>query len=214
MSRMTATFCSISRRFRRKAVLGALSLGAVVVGCDSGGPQGAARIQVLVTDAPADYIESAELYVSRVYLQGGGDEEGEGGRVDLFNDPDNPQVFDLLALQDGLMFAVTDEVVVPEGPYAQLRFVVDMAMVTLADGYFFQDETNTAELHVPSGSSSGVKVTLDGGPLVLEEDQTTTVVVDVDVNANFVIQGNPESQAGIQGVTFTPHLKEIAREES
>ena len=125
-------------------------------------------------------------------------------------------MIDLLDLQDGLMFAMTDEVEVPEGAYAQLRFVIDMAMVTLAEGYFFNDaeQSTTAELHVPSGSTSGIKVTLDGGPLVLEEDETTQVVVDVDVNSNFVIQWNPESPAGINGVTFTPHLQEIARESN
>ena len=212
MSRFGATFCRTVVHSFSIGGVSAFLLAMVVTACDSAGPELGARIQVLVTDIPADYIGSAELYVSRVYLQGGEGEDEEGGRVDLFNEPANPQVFDLLDLQGGLMFALTEEVEVPEGSYAQLRFVVDMAMVTLAEGYFFADETNTAELHVPSGSASGVKVSLDGGPLVLEVNATTKVVVDVNVNENFVLQGNPESPAGIRGVTFTPHLTEIARE--
>ena len=74
------------------------------------------------------------------------------------------------------------------------------------------EQSTTAELHVPSGFTSGVKITLDGGPLVMEENETILLIVDVDVNSNFVIQGNPESPAGINGVLFTPHLEEIARE--
>ncbi len=38
----------------------------------------------------------------------------------------------------------------------------------------------------------------------------TKITVDVDVNANFVIQGDPETPAGIKGVLFTPLLVEIA----
>lgn len=215
MSRVRKTFRRLYGPFWSVPGALALSVTLLLAACDAGAPKEGPRIQVLVTDLPSDYVASAVLYVSRVYLQGG-DEEGEGeesGRVDLFNDPENPQVFDLLDLQGGLMFALTDEVEVPEGPYAQLRFVIDMAMVTLAEGYFFDDaeQSTTAELHVPSGSTSGVKVSLDGA-LVLEENETTQVIVDVDVNSNFVLQGNPESPAGIKGVSFTPHLEEIARE--
>jgi hypothetical protein len=37
--------------------------------------------------------------------------------------------------------------------------------------------------------------------------------VDFDVDDNFVLQGNPETPAGIHGVLFTPVLKEKVRTE-
>jgi hypothetical protein len=51
--------------------------------------------------------------------------------------------------------------------------------------------------------------------VILAEAGTTTIVtIDFDVDRNFRLQGNPESPAGIQGVLFTPNLKELKRDES
>ena len=42
-------------------------------------------------------------------------------------------------------------------------------------------------------------------------EETTIVLVDFDVNENFRLQGNPETPAGLQGILFTPVLKEKSR---
>ena len=39
----------------------------------------------------------------------------------------------------------------------------------------------------------------------------TIFVVDFDVEQNFVIQGDPDTPAGIQGVLFTPNLRAVVR---
>ena len=52
-----------------------------------------------------------------------------------------------------------------------------------------------------------------GVTIEVTENVLTIVTVDFDVNDNFVIQGNAESPAGIQGVLFTPTLKEKGRTE-
>ncbi len=182
-----------------------------------------ARVQILLTDAPADYIQSAEVWISRVYLMPGamedteeGEAEGEGegaSKVDLFNDSDNPRHYDLLTLRDGLAADLTDLEDVPEGSYGKLRMVVDEALVTLKEGFTFKDDTSQKMLKVPSGQQSGLKVKL--AEVILAEAGTTTIVtIDFDVDRNFRLQGNPESPAGIQGVLFTPNLKELKRDES
>ena len=117
-------------------------------------------------------------------------------------------LFELLSLQNGLTFELTDEVEVPAGLYGQLRFVVDRAVVTLMEGYEFAAGGQVAELRVPSGSTSGIKVNLVND-LVLEEGEVTTITVDIPVDDNFRIQGNPGTPAGIQGVSFVPTLHEI-----
>jgi hypothetical protein len=94
-------------------------------------------MQVLITDAPSDYIAQATIWVSAVYLQGGeGDDEP---RVYLFNDPEDPKEFDLMLLQDGVNAELTAIVDVDSRHYHQLRLVVDSARVTLVDGYLFND---------------------------------------------------------------------------
>lgn len=198
---------------RRLVTLTAV-LMAVVACEDSTGPDGTSQIRIRLTDAPADYIESAEIWVSQVYLQRSADaepeEEGEGGRVFLFDDAENPRHYDLMTLRDGVTADLTGEVEIEPGEYGQLRLVVDSAFVTLIEGVTFSDGTNTASLKVPSGSTSGIKVQLNED-LEPEEGETVDLIVDFDVNENFKIQGNAETPAGIHGILFTPVLKEKSR---
>lgn len=182
--------------------------GSLVYGCqDTSGPGGRARIKVLLTDAPAELLETAEVWISRVYLVPG-DEDGAG--IDLFNDPDNAKHYDLLQLRDGVTAELTAATEVEAGRYAQLRLVVDSAVVTLAEGYTFTDGTTSRRLFVPSGSQSGIKVNLTGA-IDAGAGETTEILVDFDVDQNFVIQGDPGTPAGIMGILFTPLLVEKDR---
>ena len=212
----------------RRLLLAGTTLALVVVaaacGAESVSAPAPPQVQILLTDAPSDYIAAAEVWISRVYLMPGAvendsesEEEGEEGngqdsRVDLFNDPDNPLHFDLLTLRDGITAELTDLADVPEGSYGKLRMVVDRAMVTLGDGVLFKDGTSSAELKMPSAHKSGLKVKLT--EVIRAESGTTTVVtVDFDVDQNFKLQGNPENGRGINGVIFTPNLRELNRDE-
>jgi hypothetical protein len=160
----------------------------------------------MLTDEPADLIASAMVTISRVYLV---PMDTTGAFVDLLPDGEEPRLYDLLTLQDGIeaLLATTP---VPADSFAQLRLVVDEATVSLAEGYEFRDGTTSRTLHVPSGQTSGIKVKLDE-PIVIEEGRILIVVVDFDVNDNFVIQGNPDTPAGIHGILFKPVLKEKGR---
>ena len=60
--------------------------------------------------------------------------------------------------------------------------------------------------HLESGFPLAVQLLK---PVFAEAATLTEITVDVDVNANFVIQGDPETPAGIQRVLFTPLLVEI-----
>jgi hypothetical protein len=169
-------------------------------------------VRIILSDAPADYLATAEVCLSSVYLQPSDDDGAEEGtgtqRIVLWEKAEGPaQCFDLLQLQG--VGAQVSETTVPAGSYAQLRFVVESATVTLAEGYTFSDgETTTMPLTVPSGARSGIKVTLLE-PVQVEAQTVTEVAVDADVNANFVLQGNPETPAGIHGVLFTPSLMQL-----
>lgn len=188
--------------------------------CDDalGPTDGPARIQILLTDAPTDYLAEAWVCFSSVYLVPGEDrEENEGVEkgpnwVYLFDepDPDDHLCYDLLELRDGITEDLTDAVEVEPGEYGQLRLVVDRAEVTLHADYSFQDGGQTKSLFIPSGAQTGIKVHLHRS-IEAEEGTLTVLIVDFDVDENFVIQGNPDSPAGIQGILFTPVLKEKSR---
>jgi hypothetical protein len=192
-------------------VLSVLLVGLLLsFGCGSNSvnsPEREARVRILLTDAPADLIETAFVTVSRVYLL---DADSEAPvAVDILAAGDEPQVHDLLTLRDGVT-ALLGEALVPAAGYEELRLVVDDATVTLAEGYAFRDGSVSRSLKVPSGQSSGIKVKL-AESIPANEGVVTTLVVDFDVNENFRIQGNPQTEAGIRGVSFQPVLKEKSR---
>jgi hypothetical protein len=201
------------KRFRCLVLFGFL-VAALVMGCDdsaldtSGDPpaEDSGLLRIMLTDAPADILDSAMVVISRIYLVPALE---DSGFVELLPDSAEPKTYDLFALRDSLE-AFLAETPVPPDTFSQLRLVVDSATVSLADGYEFRDGTTSKTLHVPSGQQSGIKVQLQESitPMV---GWVTIVVVDFDVNDNFVIQGNPESPAGIQGILFTPVLKEKER---
>ena len=206
----------------RAAVLGAITLLPLAGACDLVESDEDARIQIQLTDAPADIIESAEVWISRVYLQGGpndddqDDEDGDtpNGRVDLFNEPDNPFEVDLLVLADGVTANLSAPVEIPAGSYKGLRIVVDSAFVTLKTGFTFEGGASTGTLRIPSGSTSGIKVHLDGD-VEASEGATTTLLLDFDVNESFKIQGQePPATGGIVGeIRLEPVIREMERSE-
>lgn len=199
-------------RFRRSwtsvwlmaAVLPAL----VVLACDNGtGPEDLAFVQIEITDSPLDILASAEVWVSRVYLHG----EESTATFDLFNDPENPKYYDLLTLQDGLTAELTDPVAVEEGVYPMLRLVVDSALVTLKEGIVFEDGDTAKVLRVPGGGSdeSWIQVQLVE-PIDPSKDHTIIVLIDFDVEDNFIFQAGGEDGVYEQ-VIFTPSLTEKSR---
>ena len=198
------------RRSWTSALLMAAVLPALVVlACDNGtGPEDLAFVQIEITDSPLDILASAEVWISRVYLQGGL-ENDSSATFDLFNDPENPKHYDLLTLQDGLTAELTDPVAVEDGVYPQLRLVVDSALVTLKEGIVFEDGETAKVLRVPSESASGIKVHLSE-PIDALKDHTTILLVDFDVEENFIFQGGGEDDVYMQ-VIFTPTLTEKDR---
>jgi len=192
-------------------------LAASACDSDATGPA-TSRIQVLLTDAPHEELDSAIVWISRVYLQGGGglqpdtaapDTVSSKGRVDLFHDAQHPLRFDLLKLRAGITADLTGPSEVDAGLYQGLRFVVDSARVWLAQGLAFEDGSRNGTLKVPSGQASGIKVKLDD-VIRAEAGDTTRITVDFDVDENFVIQRNPQTGA-VKKVLFTPVLKEKGR---
>jgi hypothetical protein len=190
----------------------ALPLGA----CDNAATVGPARVEIGMV--PADIqshadtgwedqpIASAEIEISSIYLAGGVD---DGGRVDLAL-ADTPMIVDILNLVEEPEIILA-EGLVPGERYAQLRIVVESATVTLVDGYTFEDGTNVRTLKVPSGMQSGLKVELLG-PLDADAASFNRLLLNLDPEANFVIQGGLEDPGALKGVLFTPRIQEDRRE--
>ena len=179
-----------------------LSLSTVVltglIACQGTGLQ-FAPVKLYLMDAPSDQIASAQVWISRAYLVGGGESDTDAAKPG-FTITDTPQQYDLLQLQNGVT-ALLGSDLIPVGDYAQLRLVVDSAKVTLVDGATFADGSSSRTLKVPSGAQSGIKVVF-AGPLHIDP-AGAAIVVDFPVGENFVFQGPSASPLG---VLFTPTL--------
>lgn len=188
-------------------------LSVPLLGCDDDPvdiENGDAAVRVLLTDAPADFIASAWVDIGAVELVPAAGEEG--GIITLSEDGTDGLV-DLLELQGTATAELANEEI-EAGIYSQLRLIVESAEVELVEGLEFNDGGSRKELVVPSGAQTGIKLNLavagddDGaGGGVQIAGGETVLVVDFDVHQSFVIQGNPETPAGINGVLFTPTLR-------
>src|SRR5687768_16683181 len=168
---------------------------ASVAGCgDSTAPE-SGRISLLLTDAPGD-VRSAVVTISQIYLQGSDDEEAPppGGRLVLREDD---VTVDLLTLENEMM-SLVDDVEIPGGRYAQLRFVITGGYLEVeqADGStkIYASSASYAGLPdgapvdgtliMPSFAQSGLKVHLPGDRLFVDGN-AQTLLVDFDVSQSF-----------------------------
>ena len=192
-------------RLTRWTAAMALVLVAVSgVSCSDSTGTGTVRLTVVLTDDPADYFDVASVTIGEVWIV---PVDGDPILLAELTEPDND--FNLLDFQNGAT-ATLASVSIDPGTYAQLRLVIDGASVTLKGDFRFSDDTQTRDLRVPSGAQSGLKLNLrtgpegDGSEGITITDGETILVVEIDVSKNFVIQGNPDSPAGIHDVLFTP----------
>ena len=196
------------------------------LGCD-GDPAAVgknATVRVLLTDAPSDYIGSALVDIGQVQII----PAGEGGPITLSEDGTDGLI-DLMDLRDAATTLLAEGIVEP-GTYRQLRLIVEQARVVLAgegeDQYLFPDGRPDQDMKVPSGAQTGLKLNLkpadagqdgdaegsDGGVEIVPGE--TVLILDFDVSRSFVIQGNPETPAGIKSVHFKPTLRVIVQDGS
>jgi hypothetical protein len=195
----------MTRKLQSIGMLAALALAGPLA-CDNVTSAGDTSLRVLLTDAPSDYIAAASVDIGLVELIG-----AEGGPVTLSTNGTDGLV-NLLELQNAAT-ATLAQADIEAGRYAQIRLIVEAARVELAEGFQFNDGTTERDLFIPSGAQTGIKLNLagadgEGGEGSLEiVPGEMVLVLDFDVNQSFVIQGEPEGPAGINGVLFTPTLR-------
>ena len=158
-------------------------------GSEVTGPESLASVPgltLLLTDAPGDFL-SAVVTISEIYFQ------GEGGRIELL---DEPVTTDLLDLRNAYA-TIVQGADVPPGSYTQLRAVITGAYIEVeaaGGSRIFASSRDYAglpagapvdgDLHMPSWGSSGLKIGMPGGRLEVGEGQTI-VLIDFNVEDSF-----------------------------
>lgn len=193
-------------RTRFLALAATVAMSGAIACDETTGAGGDATLRVLLTDAPTDYISAAWVDIGAVELL-----SEEGGPITLTTDGTDGLV-NLLDLQNAATETLAEADIEP-GTYHQLRLIVESARVQLADGYTFTDGSTEKDLFIPSGAQTGIKLNLgaadgdeDGDGLEIVPGEMV-LVLDFDVSQSFVMQGDAESPAGINGFIFTPTLR-------
>ena len=160
---------------------------------DSTGGGNTGTVTVRLTDAPIDKVQSATVWISRVYLVGSANDDASRLTIS-----DQKFEYNLLSLQNGVTAAL-GSADIPIGTYTQLRLVVDSAKIVLKAPLTFADGTSQRTLFVPSGEQSGLKVNF-ASPVQVTVGETV-LVADFDVSRSFLFTGQA---AAPNGATFKP----------
>ena len=152
-------------------------LFVITTGMFSGCVQsGEGTIVLKITDAPDYNITEALVTMSEVRVHYAGanntnDNDTFGEWITIVN---NSQTFDLVALQDVTELFGTANI--SAGWYTQIRLFVESALVTI-DGIQYN-------LTIPSNTVKLIK------PFKIEDGQTTTLILDFDVQKSVHKTGN------------------------
>lgn len=187
----------------------ALAVAVGLAGCgDATSPDGDAQLSVALTDAPSDYFQSVSLDVGAVELV-----PADGPPVTVSN---AGGTHELLDLQNGVTAELANRSI-EAGAYLQLRLVVNEVDLTLAEGYSLADGSNELKPVIPSGAQTGIKINLssadnDGEAGVQIRPGQTILVVDFDIEQNFVVEDSDPDDGVIDNVLFTPLLRATLRD--
>ena len=182
-----------SRTFLTTMLAAGVSL--LGVGCDTGSTgSGPGKLTVLLTDAPFpfDSVTSAHVYIVRVDARQATAttaeaEDASNAEWTTLASPNT--AVDLLTLNHGATLNL-GTATLPSGTWESFRVVIDpsKSYVTLKDG-------SQPDIKWPSAGQSGIKILL-AEPVVVAND-SSTMVVDFDVGASFVMRGNSIHNNGL-----------------
>jgi hypothetical protein len=155
------------------------------------------RLSVKVTDDPfnINFIESATIKINKVEL-------GKSGQSDpnqFIVLSEDTLTFDLMKLRNGITQEITN-LDIPQGNYNLIRLYVVEASLKI------KDQMTEFKVKVPSGSQTGIKMLISPS-LSVVGGLTSEILLDFDLSKSFVMRGNMEHSAGVNGFIFKPCIK-------
>ncbi len=189
---MRTSFASLS------VVIATLLLG----GCGSGGGESSTgSVTIGITDAPVDGAENVFVQFTGVRIQPA---EGETIAIDF----DEPRQIDLLDLQGDARELLLNGEVLPTGQYQWIRLMVSAEADGIYDSYMVISGSHY-ELHIPSGSQTGLKL---NRPFTVS-DEPTDLTIDFDLRKSI---HNAPGQSGPGGDIYflRPTLRLVSTPDS
>ncbi len=185
----------------RSLTVVAVAVGVVFSGCelfDDEGDDTTGTLSVLLTDGPfpADLVAEANVTIDSLDIREKNTEDSTGAYTTLSREQGT---YNLMDLRNGVTETLAN-LEVAEGIYNQVRLYVSEAEVILKDGSEYP-------LQVPSGVRTGLKIFISPD-IVVNENITAELLLDVDVSKSFVVQGNPYGPGDIEFL-FQPVVRAV-----
>ncbi|MFW6222957.1 MAG: DUF4382 domain-containing protein, partial [Bacteroidota bacterium] len=176
-----------------------LIAGISFTGCENTGDNEATsgKLKIQLTDAPfpTDLVAEANVTINKIDIRKKDSIDDGHPFITL---KEEEMAFNLLDLTNGVTANLVD-LEIDAGTYDLVRLYVSEASVTLTDGREF-------DLFVPSGAQTGVKIFIDPA-VIVAGGLTAELLLDFDVSRSFVVQGNTNTPAGINGFIVKPVIK-------
>ncbi|MBN1388919.1 MAG: DUF4382 domain-containing protein [Bacteroidales bacterium] len=160
---------------------------------------GILRISITDDPFPIEYIEEANITITKVEIRTTDDSNGYPFITLL----EETREFDLLELRNGVVAELL-EMEIPVGDYDLLRLYVDEASIVVDNNGTLEDY----KVKVPSGEQTGIKIFIEP-PLSVQGGLTSELLLDFSLEKSFVIQGNMNTPAGIKGFIFKPVIRAV-----
>ena len=164
---------------------------------------------------PAGSVKSVDIFVVRVDAKASepsdddaaeDTEDAESAKDGWVTVAEPNESFDLMKLADGTNTFLGDAKVAA-GAYNGFRLIIDPAKSSVT----LNDASNTViggesivGLKFPSADKTGIKIKLSGGPVDVQEGETSVLVVKFDVSKSFVMRGSTIDQ---NGLLFKPVIR-------
>ncbi|MDT8402714.1 MAG: DUF4382 domain-containing protein [Bacteroidales bacterium] len=157
---------------------------------------GTLRISITDDPFPVEFIEEANVVITKVEIREKDDHNGYPF-ITLLEDT---LEFNLLELRNSVTAELL-ETDIPVGEYDLIRLYVDEASIVIKDH-------GTYDLKVPSGAQTGIKLFIEPA-IMVEGGLTTDLLLDFNLEKSFILKGNMHSPAGINGFNFKPVIRAV-----
>ena len=168
----------------------------IISGCTKTA-DGPGKLVVKVTDDPFNisFVESATISINKIEIR----KSGQNDASPFIVLSEDTMTFDLMKLRNGITREISN-LDIPAGNYDLIRLYVDQASLKIKDQPF------AYKVKVPSGSQTGIKIFIKPS-LTIAGGLTSELILDFDLSKSFVMRGNMDHSAGVNGFIFKPCIK-------
>jgi len=188
--------------YRSIVVLAVMLVGILFAACQEeyNNESTSGKLKIQLTDAPfpTDLVAEANVTITKIEVRKANQEEEAGNPFITLSEEE--MSFNLLELTNGVTAGLVD-LEIEAGSYDLVRLYVSEASIKLSD-----EAETVYDLKIPSGAQTGIKIFIDPA-IEVAGGLTSDLLLDFDVSKSFVVQGNPDSPAGIKGFIFKPVIK-------